>query len=295
MVIKSWTNEEMLEDLAQSARFGEIVNGVVRSTDFMNLPKVNEDGTVSNVEEETLIIALPGGITGYCPSSEFMEREFRSLRRFVGTTQQFVITRLDLDHEIALLSEKQAAAKLRETFWEEITYLNKTGQLENEIFDATVSGYNQKKGNVYVRINGQDAFMFRRDWAWAERGVVDAQQGETIQVKIEQFDEDQKLVRVSRKKALPDPKDFITKLKRDQIIAGRVSHVDPIHGLYVEVETDVVLKAGKISRLEEPTVGDIVTCRVRSTNPEERKGKVIIIDYPRGKRKKKDLGSFLFE
>ncbi|EAR66170.1 possible ribosomal protein S1 fragment [Bacillus sp. NRRL B-14911] len=295
MVVKSWSDQDSLEILAEKFRNQEIVSGVIRSSMNMKLPVVREDGNKSHVEEETLIVQLPAGITGYCVTSEFREREYKSLTRFIGTTQQFVITDLNLEHQIALLSEKRAAARIRDSLWDELSMLEEEGQLQKEIFDAVVSGYNQQKGIIYVRLNGQDAYMYRREWSWYERDVVDAQVGETIQVKIELLDTEQRLLRVSRKMALPDPYDFILTLRKDQLIAGKVSEVHPIHGLFVEVENGVVLKAGKVRSLEEPSIGDIVTCRVRSINAEERKGKLMIIDYPRGKRKRKDLGSFLFE
>ncbi|MFP7442562.1 MULTISPECIES: 30S ribosomal protein S1 [Bacillus] len=295
MVVKSWSDQDSLEILAEKFRNQEIVSGVIRSSMNMKLPVVREDGNKSHVEEETLIVQLPAGITGYCVTSEFREREYKSLTRFIGTTQQFVITDLNLEHQIALLSEKRAAARIRDSFWDELSMLEEEGQLQKEVFDAVVSGYNQQKGIIYVRLNGQDAYMYRREWSWYERDVVDAQVGETIQVKIELLDTEQRLLRVSRKMALPDPYDFILTLRKDQLIAGKVSEVHPIHGLFVEVENGVVLKAGKVRSLEEPSIGDIVTCRVRSINAEERKGKLMIIDYPRGKRKRKDLGSFLFE
>lgn len=295
MITKSWNDEESLELLAEQFRFQEIVSGVVRSSMSMKLPVVREDGSREDVEEETLIVQLPGGITGYCASSEFGERDYRSFARFIGTTQKFIITDLNLDHQIALLSEKKASARLRDVFWEDIIQADEEGILKDQEFNAIVSGYNREKGIIYVRLNGQDAYMFRREWSWYERDIVDAQVGETIQVKIELFDKDERILRVSRRKALPDPYDFLATLRKDQLIAGKVAAVHPIHGLFVEVENGVVLKAGKIRQLEEPDINDIVTCRVRTIDAEERKGKLMIIDYPRGKRKRKDLGSFLFE
>ncbi|WP_028393935.1 hypothetical protein [Bacillus cihuensis] len=293
--MKSWNDQEELEDLARKARIGEIVQGVVRSSSFMKIPVIRGNGQTQMVEEETLIIALPGGITGYCPASEFWDRDYSSMVRFIGTTQNFIITRLDQPTQMALLSEKQAGKQIRDSFWDDLIELDKNDSLQDETYDAIVVGYNQQKGVVHLRINNQDAYMYRSEWSWSERPIVDAQNGEKIQVKIIQIEPNEKLVRTSRKLAQPDPFDFITKLKVGQLIAGRVEAVHPVHGLFVEVENGVVLKAGKVRALEEPEKGDFVTCRVRSINAEERKGKLMIINYPRGKRKKKDLGSFLFE
>jgi len=294
MVAKSWENNESLEELTARKRNGEIVDGVIRSLKSMKFPKLTA-GEMKSVEQTILVVALPGGITGYCPAYEFRERDHRSYNQFVGHKESFIITELDLENQIAVLSANKAAAQLREGFWEQIELLKTQKEIENKVFEGVVTGYNNKTGVIYVRISGQDAYMYSTEWSWHEREAIDAQQGETVEVKIEKFDATEKLLRVSRKKALPDPYAYLDRLVKGEIIAGRVDAVHPIHGIFVEVENGVVLKAGKVRSLEEPDVGDKVTCRVSTIDAKERKGRVVIIDYPHGKRKKKDLGSFLFE
>lgn len=290
---QSWTNEQMLEELTVKQRNGELVEGVIRSISTMKFPR-NENGTIKSIEEETLIVALPGGFTGYCPASEFRERSYRSYLKFLSQKESFIITHIDLKEKIAVLSAVKASEQLRGAFWDEVVKLAQSGKLEDKVFTGTVTGQNLKNRTIYVRIQGQDTYMFRNDWAWTN-GAVDAQEGEQVEVKILKFEPKEKLIRVSRKNTLPDPYAFFHTLKVDQLIAGKVVHVDPIHGLFVEVENGIVLKAGKRRSLEEPDVGDFVSCRVQKLFPEKREGKVVILSYPRGKRKKVDMGSFLFE
>lgn len=294
MVIKSWETDEALEFLAEKYRNGEVVEGVVRSLKSMKLPREVE-GKIQSVEETTLLVALPGGVTGYCPASEFREREFRSYVQFVTLEESFVITGLDLENQIAFLSANRAAVILREELWKTLELMEEQGTLENEVFEAVVTGFNQKNGVIHARISGQDVYMYRSEWSWNGRDPVNVQQGETIEVKVQLFDKDSEQVRVSRRLALPDPSVFLSTLKTGDIIAARVKRVDPIKGLLVEVEDGIDLKAGKVRALEEPDVGDYVSCRVQHVDSENRRGRVVIINYPRGKRKKKDLGSFLFE
>ncbi|MEK5071641.1 hypothetical protein [Sporosarcina sp. FSL K6-1508] len=294
MVIKSWESNETLEELSAKRRNGEIVEGVVRSITSMKFP-TEVDGVMKSIEQTMLKIALPGGVTGYCPASEFRERDHRSYNQFVTHKESFIITDLDLDNQIAVLSANKAAEQLRVGFWERLEDLKLQNRLDDEVFVGTVTGYNRQSGVVYVRISGQDTYMFRTEWSWREREAIDAQQGEKVEVKILLFDKEQKVVRVSRKQALPDPFAFLDTLKKGEIIAGRVDAVHPIHGLFVEVENGVVLKAGKVRSLEEPDVGDRVTCRVGEVDPKNRRGRVTILEYPHGKRTKKDLGSFLFD
>lgn len=297
MELKSWNNDESLRLLAEKSRNREIVEGVVRTVETMKIPVVRGNGDIEHVEEETLVVVLPGGVTGYCPASEFRERDFKSLGGFVGSKQGFVITRIELDQKMALLSEKQASARKRNSFFDELDYLKAEGKLESETYEAVVSGYNRERGIVYARLNGHDCFIYRRDWFWSQSGtpVVDAAQGEKIQVKVVRFDREGERIQLSRKHAMVDPFDYISTLKEQQRIAGRVVNIHPVHGLFVEVENGVVLKASKISRIPEPEIGEVVNCVVQRINPDERKGKVLIIDYPQGKRRRQDLGSFLFD
>ena len=289
MVLKSWETNEVLEHLATQQRNGEIVQGVIRSVKQMKLPPKMK-------EEEVLIVALPGGVTGYCAASEFRERSFKSLEQFVTHSESFIITRLDLENNMAILSEKLAGEKQRANFWETIEELQAMKALDTVTFEGQVTGYNQQKGIIYVRISGQDTYMFRNEWSWRDREVVDAQTGETITVKVTLFDKESSSVRVSRRAALKDPWELIgDSLQLNQVIAGRVSHVHPIHGLFVEIENGVEIKAGKMRSLEEPDVGDFVSCRLQKLDIKKRNGRVTIIGYPRGKQKKKDLGSFLFD
>jgi small subunit ribosomal protein S1 len=294
MVLKSWQDNETLEVLAMKRRNQEIIEGVIRSIKPMNFPQVI-DGNVVSEEQDTFLVALPGGVTGYCPVSEFREHNFRSYNQFITHKESFVITELDLPNQVAILSSTKAAEQLRQSFWLELESLKEDDLLEETVFEAIVTSYNQNSGVIHARISGQDVYMFRNEWSWQQREAIDVQQGEKIKVKVVLFDKETNLVRVSRRLALPDPRDYLNTLVVGQLIAGRVKNVDAIHGLFVEVENGVVLKASKVSALEQPDIGDFVSCRVRRINPEERRGRLVIISYPRGKRKKKDLGSFLFQ
>ena len=268
----------------------------MQSVGFLHLP-VKEDGNSVLKETEVAIFRLRGGVKAYCPETEFSDRKYKSLNGFVGSIQNMVIERIDLDHQIAIVSVKKADKIKAEGFWSQLDYLEKKESLNDEIFEGTVSGINGKSDTIHVRVDGVDCFMLRNDWDWNRSfdisTVVD--RGSKINVKVVKFDKEQGLVRVSRKLTMEDPFSKLENLKEMQVVAGRVVEVSQIHGLFVQIEEGVVLKAIKPRTLEEPVVGDIVSCRIREIDARRRRGKVVIVDYPRGKKKIKDLGSFLFE
>ncbi|MGF9975498.1 S1 RNA-binding domain-containing protein [Viridibacillus arvi] len=297
-LIKSWTSETALQELSRKHHFNEILEGVVRSV-TSRTSKVRTEEGLKEVTKQVLVIALPGGITGYCQTDEFSESEFRNYSQFIGQKEQFMISAIDLNSEFVLLSGKAAQQKLKEGFWTELESLKERELLNGKTFKAVVTSLNERNRVVHVKINGQSAFIKPNEWSWNRRDVIDVQRGETIEVRILRYDKEQGIVAASRRLALPDPYKFLSTLRKGDFIAGKVSEVSAIHGIFVQLENGLDVKAGKISSLEEPEIGDTVSCRivkeiVRKQNGQIE-GRVLILNYPNGKRRKKDLGSFLFE
>ena len=285
MILASWSTNKQLEELTTLHRNNELVKGHIRSL------KTRGEG---EAKQTVLIIALANGVTAYCTAEEFGEREYRNYNSFIGQTSMFKIKDINLETQVVMVSEKEASTLLRQNFWEEIELADSTNSLKHKTFQGVITGYNRPKGIIYLRIQGQDCYMYRNEWSWEQRPIVDAETGETIEVKIQKFDKETGVVRVSRRLALPDPYEFIRSLETNQILSGRVVEVHPIHGIYVAIEDGVELKAGKRRELEEPEVGDHVRVRFQRFDEKTRKGRVVILEYPGGKRKKKDIGSFLF-
>ncbi|MEK5149135.1 hypothetical protein MKX53_19310 [Psychrobacillus sp. FSL K6-4615] len=281
----SWTTDKQLEALTIADRFGELVNGHIRSRGTIE---------IEGRKVDVFYIALPHGINGYCPVADFRRRGNRGYDEFVGESRSFKITRINQEMKIVFLSEKEGSEITKQKFWADVVELDNKGELEKQTYSGTVTGYNRLKGIIYLDVQGQDCYMFRTEWSWERNAVVDVIVGETLEVKIQKFDSEAQVVRVSRRLTLPDPYEFVRTLKPNQVLVGRVVDVHKIHGIFVDIEDGVTLKAGKRRVLEEPDVGDTVRVRFQHFDEAKREGRVVILDYPGGKRKKKDLGSFLF-
>lgn len=296
VLAQSWTTEEQLENLARMKRNREIAKGVITSVGNKKA-RVLEDGKYVEKEMEVAMFLLEGGVTAYCPANEFSEYEYKSLNGFTGSIQEFIIDHFDLETKTMVVSVKKADQIKKERLFKELDALQATGELENRVFDGVISGFNPRTRRIFVRVNGANCFMLPNDWSW-ERGRQLEQQfdrGETIQVKIRRYDKEQDLVQVSRRHTLEDPFKKLERLKEMETVAGRVSGVDPIHGIFVQLDVGLEVKGIKPSYLEEPIVGDIVTCAIRHIDSSKRQARVVITGYPRGKKKRKDLGAFLFE
>jgi small subunit ribosomal protein S1 len=296
ILTKSWMTEEQLESLARLKRNNEIVKGAVRSVGHKKA-KVLEEGKYIEKEMEIAVFLLEGGVTAYCPSHEFSEHQFKSLNGFTGTMQEFVIDHLNLEDKMAIVSVKKADQIKKERFFQELHQFEESGILKNHVFKGTISGYNPETQRIFVKINGANCFMLRNDWDWGRVRNLEqeVERGSAIEVKVLRFDKENGLIQVSRKQATEDPFKKIEMLKDMDTVAGRVTTVDPVHGIFVMLDVGLEVKGNKPSHIEEPVVGDIVSCKVRSIDRQNRKAKVVIVGYPRGKKKRKDFGAFLFE
>ncbi|WP_107936642.1 30S ribosomal protein S1 (plasmid) [Ureibacillus chungkukjangi] len=297
--VPSWTRGEQLNELTQIDRYDEMMTGIVRSIESEKR-ELQLNGEEVTLQGELLIVALPNGVTGYCAAKDFAIHEFKNTRKLVGRKAKFVIKEILLEQKMVILSGKEAQKRTIAEFWEKLIELDKAGQLKEHTFTGVVSGTSQdRRGITHVRILGQDCHMPRTEWSWNSRDIVDVSEGEEIEVKVTRFDLERKLVEVSRRLTLPDPFQLLEKLDVGDPIAGKVSRVDPLHGIFVQMESGLDVKASKVKSLESPIVGDMVTCRILQPIRREAggriKGRVVIVGYPAGKRKRKDLGSFLFE
>ena len=293
---QSWTSEEQLEELARYRRNNEIVRGVVQSVGTKKT-RVLEDGKYVEKEMDVAVFLLEGGVTAYCPENEFSEYEFKSLNGFTGSIQEFIIDHLDIEGKMAAVSVKKADRIKRNRLFSQLEDMETKKSLKDATFKGTVSGYNPQTNRIFVRVGGADCFMMANDWNWGRVRDLASQieRGTTIEVKVLRFDKERELIQVSRRHAIEDPFKKLEQLKDMQTVAGKVTGVDPIHGIFVQLDVGLEVKGIKPRTLEEPVVGDIVSCSIRSIDRAKRHAKVVIVNYPRGKKQRKDVGAFLFE
>lgn len=282
--------EQLLENLKAARRNGELVTAMVRSVGERKL---------NNKIVECAVFELGNGIKGICPSFEFSEHEFNSLVGFVGTVHDLLILEIDEENQLAIVSVKQADIVKRERFWNTIKSLQEKGQetLQSVEFEGVITGYNLQSQTIFVKVQGQDCFLKKNDFDHNHvRNLLDvAERNQKITVKVVRFNEETKQVQVSRKLAIADPFEELRQYEDDDAVVGTVVAVHPEHGIFVQLQKGVQIKASKPKDLEPPIVGDIVTLRIKQVDFEKRQARSVIIGYPQGKKKLKDVASFLYE
>lgn len=296
---QSWTNQEELEVLARAWRNKEMVQGVVRSVAKRKMPIQQEDGSYVTKEVEVAIFLLENGIKAYCPAPEFSSHQFQTITGFTNTLQEFIIEQLDIENQIAIVSVRKADEIKAQLFWDELIHLDEQNKLDEHIYEGVISGINPETERIFIKVNGLDCFMLKYDWDHGRIGDIHTtirnMRGTNIKVKVLRIDKERKMVQVSRKDAIEDPFEKLKELKDMESIAGKITEVHPIHGIFVQLDDGLEGKGIKPRNLEPPIVGDLVSCRIRSIDWENRRFRVVITGYPRGKKTRKDVGSFLFE
>lgn len=297
--VNSWNAIEQLHELTAWQRTGTMVQGVVRSVIEQKVRAVNEDDTTEHVKQQVLVITLQNGTTGYCSADNFSTETFRNYRQFVGRKAYFFVEKILLEENYLILNGKRAQEQRANQFMEHLKEQMEAGTLKDHNYTAYVTGVTPNGTGVFVNIEGRSAFMNRLEWSWNTREPIRLVGGEEIEVRITKVDLEKDRVFVSRKRTLPNPYAFLQSLKVGDVVAGKVSAVHPLDGIFVELENGLDVKANKVGELEEPIVGDIVSCVViREIRQKARGrivGRVLITRYPRGKAVRKDLGSFLLD
>lgn len=289
-----------LEVLAAARRNQEPIKAMVRSVGERKMPVLDkESNKVVTKNVECAVFELEGGVKGLCPSFEFAEHEFRSLVGFVGTVHDLIVLELDAENKLAVVSVKRADEIKKERFWKKLKELQEQGEeaLKTVDFEGVITGFNLQSQTIFVKVEGQDCFLKRSDFDHTSiRNIAEVAERNThITVRVVRFNEETSQVQVSRKLAIADPFEELRQYKEDDAVVGTVTGVHPEHGIFVQLKKGVQIKASKPKDLEPPIVGDIVTLRIKNVDFEKRQARSVIIGYPQGKKKLKDVTSFLYE
>ncbi len=289
-----------LEVLAAARRNQEPIKAMVRSVGERKMPVFDkESGKTVTKNVECAVFELEGGVKGLCPSFEFSGHEFRSLVGFVGTVHDLIVLELDSENKLAVVSVKRADQVKKDRFWSKLETLQKQGEeeLRSVDFEGVITGHNLQSQTIFVKVEGQDCFLKRNDFDHTQvRNIAEeAERNSKVTVRVVRFNKETNQVQVSRKLALVDPFEELRQYKEDDAVVGTVSGVHPEHGIFVQLKKGVQIKASKPKDLEPPIVGDIVTLRIKNVDFEKRQARSVIIGYPQGKKKLKDVTSFLYE
>lgn len=289
MIKSNELTEAQLEFLSAAKRNQTLLKCIVESVSKKELKAINE-------KVEILTLRLEDGTKVYCTADEFDDYKHKTLTAFAGSAHYVVITSIDLDDHHVIGSIKLANKISSEQFLEDLR--ENFDNMQNMKFKAEVVGIDNVHGNIYLRINGLTVHMKKTQYDWNVSPSADislyVSRGDSFYVSPTAFDAKNNILRVSRKKLLPNPFEELAKKEKNESIVAIISDVHPVHGIFARLpDNNIEVKAVKNNWLPDPVPGDVVSARVRSVDVKNCKARISIIGYPQGK-KKKDVFSNLF-
>ncbi|MBW2623267.1 MAG: 30S ribosomal protein S1 [Deltaproteobacteria bacterium] len=238
----------------------------------------SEDGLI----EGTIISRVKGGlavdigVTGFLPGSQVDLRPIKDLESLVGKTYEFKILKYNKRRENVVLSRRVILEEERNTQKiKTISTIEEGAVVEGIVKNITDYG-------AFIDLGGIDGLLHITDMSWGRVGHPSSvfETGDTIQVKILQFDKDQERVSLGLKQLQEDPwSKAESSYPISTKITGKVVSLTD-YGAFVEVEEGIegLIHVSEMSwtrKIRNPgkilSVGDHVECVVLNIDSKNKR------------------------
>ncbi|MBQ0139470.1 MAG: 30S ribosomal protein S1 [Kurthia sp.] len=207
------------------------------------------------------------GVFGYIPKSKIDDYDFYSIDSFVNTNLEVLIEEIISDeHKTYFLANREAALEVQANiFWNR-------GR-KGDVVSAYVSGVD--KMNVYLLVNGVRCRMAKEDYSFRYvrdlREVVE--RGQELDVKIVEFNGEEKKIHVSHRILEGDPRTFLDEYTVGSRYGATINNIDPETGVFVSLKPHGITALAALPSLsigKNIKVGDLVNIHI--TRKDEEKG-----------------------
>lgn len=258
--------------------------------------KIIHQGIVKRVEShapfgkemQCAVVILNNGLKGLIHEDQFDKQKYRSLVGFLGHKIDFMV--LDVaksgmdpktvqvfneESGIVLLSRVQALEELQEDFWENADV--------DHVCTGTVSGFEEER--LYILVKGVTCILpikdYEYDWTPSAKNLVPL--GSEITVKIKEINKEKERVIVSRKELMEDPWLRAREIFRiGDYASGEITGIDEKIGIFIKLAPGIESLAWFPPKIpsHKDLIGMIVSVKIKSVNPEERKIRSTIVHFP---------------
>lgn len=207
------------------------------------------------------------GVFGYIPKSKIDDYDFYSIDSFVNTNLEVMIEEIISDeHKTYFLANREAALEVQANiFWNR-------GR-KGDVVSAYVSGVD--KMNVYLLVNGVRCRMAKEEYSFRYvrdlREVVE--RGQELDVKIIEFNSEEKKILVSHRILEGDPRTFLDEYTVGSRYGATINNIDPETGVFVSLKPHGITALAALPSLsigKNIKVGDLVNIHI--TRKDEEKG-----------------------
>ncbi|MCK9274037.1 MAG: 30S ribosomal protein S1 [Syntrophales bacterium] len=230
----------------------------------------------------TIIKKVKGGLTvdigcyAFLPGSQVDVRPIRDLDKFIGQTMEFEILKYDRKRNNVVLSRKAILEKEMEEQRQKVL----ENMEEGMVIDGTVK--NITDYGLFVDLGGIDGLLHITDMSWGRirHPSESFSKGDSIQVKVLNFDSEKGRVSLGLKQLTENPWDTITEsYPVGMVVEGEVVSIMD-YGAFVEIESGVeglvhVSEMFWTKKIKHPSkvvsVGDKVSVQVLEVDPDNKR------------------------
>ena len=216
------------------------------------------------------------GVLAFLPGSQVDIRPIRNLEKLIGTTCKFKIIKLNRRRGNVVLSRRILLEKEREALrGKTLEHLEEGKIVEGVVKNITDYG-------AFVDLGGIDGLMHITDMSWGRinhpSDIIKV--GQTIKVKVLQFDRDNQRLSLGLKQTIPDPWEHVgEKFPQGSRVKGKVTSITD-YGAFVQLQDGVeglvhVSEMAWTKRVRHPSkilsVGDEVEVMVLDVDPNQKR------------------------
>jgi small subunit ribosomal protein S1 len=216
------------------------------------------------------------GVLAFLPGSQVDIRPIRNLERLIGTTCKFKIIKLNRRRGNVVLSRRILLEKEREALrGKTLEHLEEGKIVEGVVKNITDYG-------AFVDLGGIDGLMHITDMSWGRinhpSDIIKV--GQTIKVKVLQFDRENQRLSLGLKQTIPDPWEHVgEKFPQGSRVKGKVTSITD-YGAFVQLLDGVeglvhVSEMAWTKRVRHPSkilsVGDEVEVMVLDVDPNQKR------------------------
>jgi small subunit ribosomal protein S1 len=216
------------------------------------------------------------GVLAFLPGSQVDIRPIRNLERLIGTTCKFKIIKLNRRRGNVVLSRRILLEKEREALrGKTLEHLEEGKIVEGVVKNITDYG-------AFVDLGGIDGLMHITDMSWGRinhpSDIIKV--GQTIKVKVLQFDRENQRLSLGLKQTIPDPWEHVgEKFPQGSRVKGKVTSITD-YGAFVQLLDGVeglvhVSEMAWTKRVRHPSkilsVGDEVEVMVLEVDPNQKR------------------------
>ena len=255
-----------------------------KKADFLRIWKTVKDkfeaeelitGTISRRIKGGMVVSL-NGIDAFLPGSQLDVRPISDFDSYVGKTMEFKIVKVNEFRKNIVLSRKEILQEaLHEKRRELLLTIEPGSILEGRVKNITDFG-------VFVDLDGIDGLLHITDLSWGRvnhpREVVEM--GETLTVKVIEFDKEKQRVSLGLKQLQPHPWENVEeKFPIGSSVKGKIVSITS-YGAFVEIEEGVegLIHISEISwtqHIKHPTevftAGEEIDAIILAIDTNERK------------------------